>query len=167
STMGPRTHLLLGLLSGVFASLASVCAKLAADTSPSGGGIPYTLLCTSTLHDPALCRSDSAAQWSSDNAFEEYRKLALALRLVFLVLVFASNGAMWAVFTKALSVAPSSIQVTVVNSATNMCLTGILGKVLFEEPLSAQWWFGATFVVAGSVLLSEGQAESDKLEKAK
>ncbi|CAG8832619.1 19421_t:CDS:2, partial [Racocetra persica] len=48
----------------------------------------------------------------------------------------------------------SSIQVTVLNSATNFCMTAILGKVIFGEALALQWWFGAGFIVLGTVLVN-------------
>ncbi|ORY73972.1 hypothetical protein LY90DRAFT_402164 [Neocallimastix californiae] len=74
---------------------------------------------------------------------------------------------MWANFTKALNVSSSSIQVTVINSATNFCLTAILGHLIFSEPLSLQWWFGASLIVTGTVLLNTEMQKIEKQQKIK
>ncbi|KAF9177245.1 hypothetical protein BGZ49_005728, partial [Haplosporangium sp. Z 27] len=64
---------------------------------------------------------------------------------------------MWTLFTKALNRSKSSATVTVINSAANFCLTAVLGYALFSEPLALQWWFGASLIVLGSVLVSTNE----------
>jgi drug/metabolite transporter (DMT)-like permease len=36
--------------------------------------------------------------------------------------------------------------------------------LVFNEPLALRWWIGATFILAGTILLSQSQK---KLEQAK
>jgi hypothetical protein len=42
---------------------------------------------------------------------------------------------MWALFTKALTLATSSVQVSVINTSANFMATAILGMVVFGEEL--------------------------------
>jgi hypothetical protein len=45
---------------------------------------------------------------------------------------------MWALFTKALTLATSSVQVSVINTSANFMATAILGMVVFGEELPGQ-----------------------------
>ncbi|GBC03865.1 hypothetical protein RclHR1_05380002 [Rhizophagus clarus] len=69
--------------------------------------------------------------------------------------IFMCNALMWTFFTKALNKSSSSLQVTVLNSATNFCMTAILGNIIFGEALSLQWWFGASLIVIGTLLVNK------------
>ncbi|CAG8444948.1 2856_t:CDS:2 [Dentiscutata heterogama] len=74
---------------------------------------------------------------------------------------------MWNFLTKAFNKSSSSIQVTVLNSATNFCMTAILGNVIFGEALALQWWFGAGFIVFGTVLVNMSNAVVEDYDKEK
>ncbi|KAF9971019.1 hypothetical protein BGZ73_006100 [Actinomortierella ambigua] len=69
---------------------------------------------------------------------------------------------MWTLFTKALNRSKSSAVVTVINSSANFCITAVLGYLLFSEPLALQWWFGASLIVMGSVLVGSDETSGKK-----
>lgn len=69
---------------------------------------------------------------------------------------------MWALYTKALSAAPSAVHANIVNTASNFLVTSLLGNVLFEERLPGLWWVGAGFLVAGSVVIGRRDGEDGK-----
>ncbi|KAI8376353.1 transmembrane protein 42-like protein [Radiomyces spectabilis] len=66
---------------------------------------------------------------------------------------------MWTLFTKALNMAPSSVQVSVINGAANLSASALLGYLVFDEPLTLRWWCGASLILAGTILLSRSQKE--------
>jgi uncharacterized membrane protein len=88
-------------------------------------------------------------------------------RFVFIALVGLSNALMWLLFTSALAKAPSSIQVTTVNSAANMIMTGLLSLWLFNEELPLNWWVGAAFVILGSMYLNKELSPTPEKKKVK
>lgn len=75
------------------------------------------------------------------------------------------NGVMWALFTKALARGNSTTQVSIMNTSSNFFITAMLGLVIFSEDLPPLWWVGATFLVAGNVIIGSkdegGKAEGD------
>lgn len=60
---------------------------------------------------------------------------------------------MWILFTRALTAATSTTRVSILNTSANFMVTAVLGFVIFSESLPLQWWFGAAFLVAGSVVI--------------
>ncbi|OQO09611.1 hypothetical protein B0A48_05013 [Cryoendolithus antarcticus] len=72
------------------------------------------------------------------------------------------NAVMWGLFTKALTLASSTVRVSVLNTSANFFVTAILGWGVFGEKLPALWWLGASLLVAGSVII--GRREEDKGE---
>lgn len=85
---------------------------------------------------------------------------------VIFVLSFVFSGIMWALYTKALSTAPSSIQASIVNTSSNFIITALLGQVVFGEKLPVQWWFGAALLLSGSIIIGRRE-ETSKTEQAK
>ncbi|POS80699.1 hypothetical protein DHEL01_v200896 [Diaporthe helianthi] len=85
------------------------------------------------------------------------------VRAVFFGLNLIFNGVMWALFTKALSRGNSTTQVSIMNTSSNFFITALLGLVIFSESLPPLWWVGATFLVAGNVIIGSkdegGKAE--------
>ncbi|KAI8808215.1 hypothetical protein BJ742DRAFT_284946 [Cladochytrium replicatum] len=166
------------ILSGVAGAMATVFGKLAgADVHEPYTNLPYWCLCfvatkltDGSLDAHTLC--SNAELWKHTNAGDRlpsaslYITMVHALRIVFFAMVFVSNGLMWKLFTSALAESKSSIQVTVVNSGANLCATALLGNFLFSEPLPLKWWAGATLVVAGTVLVSQGQSSESSIEKS-
>ncbi|KAK6429242.1 hypothetical protein LTR95_014610 [Oleoguttula sp. CCFEE 5521] len=72
------------------------------------------------------------------------------------------NAVMWGLFTKALTLASSTVRVSVLNTSANFFVTATLGWGVFGEKLPALWWLGASLLVAGSVII--GRREEDKGE---
>ncbi|KAI7786290.1 hypothetical protein LA080_004111 [Diaporthe eres] len=97
----------------------------------------------------------------SAESFVEY-----IVRAVFFGLNLLFNGVMWALFTKALARGNSTTQVSIMNTSSNFFITAILGLMIFSEDLPPLWWVGATFLVAGNVIIGSkdegGKAEGDE-----
>lgn len=60
---------------------------------------------------------------------------------------------MWGLFTRALTLASSTVRVSVINTSANFMITAILGALIFSEALPGLWWLGAALLVAGSVII--------------
>jgi hypothetical protein len=60
---------------------------------------------------------------------------------------------MWGLFTRALTLASSTVRVSVINTSANFMITAILGLAIFSESLPGLWWLGAALLVAGSVII--------------
>jgi hypothetical protein len=67
---------------------------------------------------------------------------------------------MWGLFTRALTLASSTVRVSVINTSSNFMLTAVLGALIFSESLPGLWWLGAALLVAGSVII--GRREEGK-----
>ncbi|KAI7089870.1 hypothetical protein KC356_g2034 [Hortaea werneckii] len=75
------------------------------------------------------------------------------VRGLFFLLNLAFNAVMWGLFTRALTLATSTVRVSVINTSANFMVTAILGAMIFKESLPGTWWLGASFLVAGSVII--------------
>ena len=60
---------------------------------------------------------------------------------------------MWGLFTRALTLASSTVRVSVINTSANFMITAVLGALIFSESLPGLWWLGAALLVAGSVII--------------
>jgi hypothetical protein len=60
---------------------------------------------------------------------------------------------MWGLFTRALTLASSTVRVSIINTSANFMVTAVLGALIFHEKLPGQWWLGAAMLVAGSVII--------------
>lgn len=49
------------------------------------------------------------------------------------------NAIMWGLFTRALTLASSTVRVSVINTSANFMLTALLGLVIFRETLPGRW----------------------------
>lgn len=67
---------------------------------------------------------------------------------------------MWGLFTRALTLASSTVRVSIINTSANFMLTAVLGALIFSESLPGVWWIGAAMLVAGSVII--GSREEGK-----
>ncbi|ORZ22988.1 hypothetical protein BCR42DRAFT_403736 [Absidia repens] len=137
------------LLSGFFAALSSVFAKLFTDDR--------TAVIVNFLSDYF---SDYYTFLPADTHI-----VLLIIRSICFALIFGCNSLMWTLFTKALHDAPSSIQVTIVNGAMNLTTSAILGYLVFQEPLILRWWIGASFMLAGTILVSQSQKRLETKKK--
>ncbi|CAI8021608.1 Transmembrane protein 42 [Geodia barretti] len=90
--------------------------------------------------------------------------VVLALRVGSFILLFLSNAVMWALFVRALQGCGSTVEAAVANSGSNFIFTALFGIFLFGESVSLMWWFGASLVVLGLVVIQHGvrDPESDK-----
>jgi drug/metabolite transporter (DMT)-like permease len=50
--------------------------------------------------------------------------------------------------------------------AVNISATGLLGKAVFGEATSLQWWVGATSILVGSVLINRSQRKAAEPQAA-
>ncbi|KAJ3022774.1 hypothetical protein HKX48_005250 [Thoreauomyces humboldtii] len=152
-----RLYLLLSVLAGCCASLASVFSKVAA--APAGGAI--------AIGGAKLC----ALLYETDRIGEEacIENIGLVLRVTLIILTILANIGMWALFTRALSSAPSSALVTTASSGTQAVLAGVLGAMLFGDtaPLKFQWWAGIACVVAGAAMVHSGEQKRENRGTAK
>ncbi|KAF1800441.1 hypothetical protein V8B55DRAFT_1536011 [Mucor lusitanicus] len=134
------------IVSGLFAALSSVFAKLFSDEK------------TAVFH--------SYISGHFHDVVPEHTSL-LITRGVCFALIFGCNSVMWTTFTKALNAASSSVQVSIVNGAVNFSASAILGYFVFDEPLALRWWIGASFILAGTILLSQSQKRLEEKEDKK
>lgn len=75
------------------------------------------------------------------------------------------NAIMWGLFTRALTLASSTVRVSVINTSANFMITAVLGTLIFSESLPGVWWLGAALLVAGSVIIGrreEGNKSADE-----
>ncbi|KAI8336264.1 hypothetical protein BC941DRAFT_514441 [Chlamydoabsidia padenii] len=145
----PSSFIPFAVLSGFFAALSSVFAKLFTDER------------TSILVDTLSTQYSKYEHLQSIDT----NVILLAIRGICFLLIFGCNSLMWTLFTKALHDAPSSIQVTIVNGAMNLATSAILGLVVFQEPLALRWWIGASFMLAGTIMVSQSQKRLENMKK--
>ncbi|KAF2432633.1 hypothetical protein EJ08DRAFT_573526, partial [Tothia fuscella] len=122
----------IALTSGLFASLNATFAKLT------------TASTTSTL-------SNTLHTYLPSNLPPTTIEYTLRVAIFALSLLF--TGTMWALYTKALSAAPSAVHANIVNTASNFLCTALLGMVVFGEEVNGLWWMGAGCLVAGTVVI--------------
>ncbi|TKA66568.1 hypothetical protein B0A55_08278 [Friedmanniomyces simplex] len=91
---------------------------------------------------------------------EPSRMVELLVRGFFFLMNLAFNAVMWGLFTRALTLATSTVRVSVINTSANFMLTAVLGALIFRESLPGLWWLGASLLVAGSVII--GRREEGK-----
>lgn len=72
-----------------------------------------------------------------------------------------SNIIMWILFTRALTAASSTTQVSILNTSANFMVTAVLGLIVFGEKLPLGWWAGASLLIAGTVVIG-AQKEEEK-----
>lgn len=60
---------------------------------------------------------------------------------------------MWGLFTRALTLASSTVRVSIINTSSNFIVTAVLSFIVFSESLPGLWWVGAALLVAGSVII--------------
>ncbi|SAM05862.1 hypothetical protein [Absidia glauca] len=139
------------VLSGFFAALSSVFAKLFTDERTT------TLVATLSTY--------FSKYYPLSSGVDDTHVFLLVIRGICFLLIFGCNSLMWTLFTKALHDAPSSIQVTIVNGAMNLATSAILGFLVFQEPLALRWWIGASFMLAGTIMVSQSQKRLENKKK--
>ncbi|KAK8163545.1 hypothetical protein BC567DRAFT_233700 [Phyllosticta citribraziliensis] len=92
---------------------------------------------------------------------EENKVVEFAVRGFFFLLNLLFNAIMWALFTRALTLASSTVRVSIINTSANFMLTALLGALIFSESLPGIWWLGAAMLVAGSVVIGRRDESGD------
>ncbi|EON61019.1 hypothetical protein W97_00229 [Coniosporium apollinis CBS 100218] len=136
---GRTAWLALAIASGACASFNGVFAKLTTtELTTTWASALSTFLSLSPTNKPI-----------------EYlfRGFFFALNLLF-------NAIMWALFTRALTLASSTVRVSIINTSANFMLTAVLGALIFSETLPGLWWVGAGMLVVGSVVIG-GREEGE------
>ncbi|KAF2009902.1 hypothetical protein BU24DRAFT_357316 [Aaosphaeria arxii CBS 175.79] len=132
TTRSQPTWLILAVASGGCAAFNGVFAKLTTtELTASWAG--------------AIAKAFSL---DADNKVVEY-----AIRALFFALNLVFNAVMWGLFTRALTLASSTVRVSVINTSANFMITAVLGALIFSETLPGLWWVGASLLVAGSVII--------------
>uniref|UniRef100_A0A0K2TMT2 Uncharacterized protein n=2 Tax=Lepeophtheirus salmonis TaxID=72036 RepID=A0A0K2TMT2_LEPSM len=73
---------------------------------------------------------------------------------------------MYKAFNSALRLSTTTLEVAVINSATNFLITGLFGYILFGESLKLSWWIGISFIISGSFILIQDEKEKVKNKNA-
>ncbi|KAK3677996.1 hypothetical protein LTR78_002091 [Recurvomyces mirabilis] len=92
---------------------------------------------------------------------EPSRIVEFLVRGFFFLMNLAFNAVMWGLFTRALTLATSTVRVSVINTSANFMITAVLGALIFRESLPGLWWLGASFLVAGSVIIGRREEGKD------
>ncbi|CAK3993722.1 unnamed protein product [Lecanosticta acicola] len=88
------------------------------------------------------------------------------IRGFFFAMNLAFNAVMWGLFTRALTLASSTVRVSVINTSANFVITAILGAIIFSEALPGLWWLGASMLVAGSVVIGSREEGNEDIGAA-
>lgn len=93
-----------------------------------------------------------------------FKETSLLQKGVCLTLMLISNAMVWRYFVKGLHSNDSSTLVpTVVSTAANFIISGILGKLVFSESTNLLWCIGAGLVLLGLYcIISEDEHDKDK-----
>ncbi|XP_002739189.1 uncharacterized protein LOC100369684 [Saccoglossus kowalevskii] len=145
----PMVGFSLALSAGICAALASTCAKLAMHS----GAVAELCYIVKRKHDTLQL------------VIPDCDSIALSMRIISFCMVFIFNAVMWTLFVKSLRKCTSSLEATVINTASNFFFSAFLGMVLFGETLSLVWWFGASLIVIGLLFIHKGTAEDEDLNK--
>lgn len=73
------------------------------------------------------------------------------------------DAIMWGLFTRALTLAESTVHVSVLNTSTNFLVAATAGLLVFGEKLPGLWWVGATMLVAGCLLIGRREGAKEAL----
>ncbi|OJD40732.1 transcription initiation factor iia small subunit [Diplodia corticola] len=114
------------------------------------------------LTTTSLTTSWSHALLSFFNLTPDNKVFEFAFRGVFFLLNLLFNAIMWGLFTRALTLASSTVRVSIINTSANFMITAILGALVFGESLPGLWWLGAAMLVAGSVIIGRREEKTIK-----
>ncbi|KOS37675.1 hypothetical protein ACN38_g11527 [Penicillium nordicum] len=123
--------IILAITSGAFAALNGVFAKLTTDDHT-------TAFAQSLAHVFGL---------------ESSPVIEMLTRGACLGLNVLCNIIMWALFTRALTAGPSTVKVSITNTASNFLATAVFGMIVFQEAVGGLWWLGAAMMGAGCILV--------------
>ncbi|KAL6236650.1 hypothetical protein BDW75DRAFT_106792 [Aspergillus navahoensis] len=134
--------ILLAIASGAFAALNGLFAKLTTDEQ------------TATFANAILSLFGVAGGADGHPIF------MFVVRGVCLGLNVLCNIIMWALFTRALTAAPSTTKVSITNTSANFLVTALLGMIIFREKVGGLWWLGAGMMGSGCILVGMREESS-------
>jgi len=144
------------VLSGLFASLASLSGKFAL------GGEEALWLCE------VLCGYvENGANQATVNRYPACKDNILYIRAIFFAMMILFNSIMWTTFVKALRYSRTSLEATVTNTAANFFFTAIFSQVLFGEFLTLVWWVGTLLILFGLLVMHKGNQEAAAVSSKK
>lgn len=100
----------------------------------------------------------------NSTAIHDYMPL---FQIALFILMILTNGLMWTTFTKALAASRTTIEATVVNTASNFVVTAMLGRTFFGELVGLLWWLGSAMILIGLIFVKVGsdvQVEQNEIE---
>jgi uncharacterized membrane protein len=137
--------MIFAVVCGAFGALASIVAKLALSDHPTFRSITSICEAIVTTRHVTLC---SAAVAST--------------RVILFMTMVLLNGLMVTYFLKAMR-NNASVVVAVVSTSINFLLTGVLGFIILNEKVGAQWLMGSVLISVGLCFVSIGQHGIPKL----
>jgi len=84
-------------------------------------------------------------------------------QILFGLALVLSNILMLQNFNRALQASKTTLEASIVNTASNFIFTALIGYLAFSEELSFFWWSGTSLIIIGTYLISTEEAR-DKLE---
>lgn len=126
-----KSAMLHAILCGLYGALASVTGKLA----------------LSNNHVLESVNIFCAANWSSFGE-NTCAGISISFRLLAFGCMLLLNAAMVSNFLRAMEKNPSVV-VTVLSTASNYLITGVAGKIVFDEALGSWWALGSTIICVG------------------
>ncbi len=98
----------------------------------------------------------------SDLNFDNLNSIQALGRLLCLAVMIFLNISMFTLFARGLTKCSNSVEASLINTATNLVLTGILGNMIFHEELDLLWWLGSASITAGAYTVLSDRKDSVK-----
>lgn len=141
------------IISGVFAASAGVAGKLAFDK---------TLITKGCVNFYSILQSSEALSWLEISQFLPSflphtdvcdNQVVWLLQLLVFIFLIVFNVLMFSHFNHALQLSSTTLQVSIINTASNFLTTALFGSILFNEVLNKTWWIGTALVIIGTVII--------------
>eukprot|EP01128_Nolandella_sp_AFSM9_P002519 TRINITY_DN12884_c0_g1_i1.p1 TRINITY_DN12884_c0_g1~~TRINITY_DN12884_c0_g1_i1.p1 ORF type:complete len:171 (+),score=40.04 TRINITY_DN12884_c0_g1_i1:37-513(+) len=142
STTNHSVGFLMAATAGFLAAFSSVFGKFAMDSSSARTLVAFL----------------SLEQYLGDDM------VLYLLRVLSFGGIFACNALMFVVFVKAMHYT-TSINAVVTNFSFNFFLSALFGNIFFGEHLSLKWFVGASFIIAGVVIMKSAKGDLDSKDK--
>eukprot|EP00088_Acartia_fossae_P008798 TRINITY_DN14221_c0_g1_i2.p1 TRINITY_DN14221_c0_g1~~TRINITY_DN14221_c0_g1_i2.p1 ORF type:complete len:131 (+),score=6.37 TRINITY_DN14221_c0_g1_i2:118-510(+) len=93
----------------------------------------------------------------TDFSFQNLDLTESLVRLLCLVIMVLLNISMFTFFARALTTCKSGVEASLINTATNLVMTGLLGHVIFSEVLDLSWWLATLFITVGGYFVMSSE----------
>ncbi|ODQ53495.1 hypothetical protein SAICODRAFT_7200 [Saitoella complicata NRRL Y-17804] len=160
------TYVLFAILSGAFAALSSVFAKLFSNDATVPAILRFLNLEHVAFAEPVVRGLCFLLIFASNAIVTPPSVLSYPTALTFFT-------QMWTFFSRALALSTSSTAPTIINTVTNFVVAAVSGFAVFGEVGALgrwEWWVGAGMMVVGSVVVGrdgvEDEKEKDKVSDA-